>query len=135
MYIVLAQRLEANSGYLDQLFKIYHYPSKYKNQIHEGDFFIYYQYDLKNSGTRCYFGSGEIGAIEQGNDNTYYANLTNCNEFNYKVPVYLEEIGYVEKYTPTPQETLVTPAWRNSIRVITEDAYNFIIQKGTLNLS
>ena len=45
MNIILSQKRDIKSKYMDELFYLYHFPSKYKNQIHTGDTFIYYQGD------------------------------------------------------------------------------------------
>lgn len=37
MIVILSQRIDIQSEYEDELFKTYHYPSRYRNQLHEGD--------------------------------------------------------------------------------------------------
>ena len=49
----------------------YHYPTKYRNKIKEGERFIYYQGVHRASGQRGeanYFGTGRIGTIWQDPD-------------------------------------------------------------------
>lgn len=43
MLVVLSHRIDFESDYADELFRTYHYPSRYRNQLHEGDRFVYYQ--------------------------------------------------------------------------------------------
>jgi hypothetical protein len=59
--IVLSQRIDTKSSYDDIPFVQYHYPSRYSNQIHTGDLFIYYQGDRFKKENRYYFGTGVIG--------------------------------------------------------------------------
>ena len=37
MLVVLSQKVDSASSYADELFRSYHYPAKYKNQLHKGD--------------------------------------------------------------------------------------------------
>ena len=69
MYIILSQRKDIEMSYSDSLFSVYHYPAKYKNQIHEGDVFIYYQGDRTNKEHRVYFGTGTVGKILRNSPN------------------------------------------------------------------
>jgi hypothetical protein len=46
MNIILAQRIDYESGYEDIPFQLYHFPKRYRNQIRCGDMFIYYQGDM-----------------------------------------------------------------------------------------
>ena len=59
MLVVLSQRIDFESGYADELFKTYHYPSL-RNQLHEGDKFIYYQGNRYDRKQRYYFGTGVV---------------------------------------------------------------------------
>ena len=43
MLIILSQKIDTESPYSDEPFNSYHYPARYRNQIHEGDVFVYYQ--------------------------------------------------------------------------------------------
>ena len=40
MYVILSQKIDTVSSYGDELFKLYHYPSRYKNLLNTGDIFI-----------------------------------------------------------------------------------------------
>ena len=85
MYIILSQRKDIEMSYSDALYSVYHYPAKYKNQIHEGDVFVYYQGDRTNKEHRVYFGTGTIGNIHtndgKGNDHQpIYLNDSNWNK-------------------------------------------------------
>ena len=61
MYIILSQRKDIESSYSDNLYKTYHFPAKYKNQISTGDVFVYYQGDRFDRAHRVYFGTGTVG--------------------------------------------------------------------------
>ena len=44
MIIILSQKIDTESAYTgDEVFRTYHYPGRYRNQIHTGDVFVYYQ--------------------------------------------------------------------------------------------
>lgn len=43
MLIISSQKIDTESPYSDEPFNSYHYPARYRNQIHEGDVFVYYQ--------------------------------------------------------------------------------------------
>lgn len=88
MLIILSQRIDTDSDYSDEVFETYHYPSRYKNQIHEGDTFVYYQGNRYVKEQRYYFGVGTIGQITTFDDENYYASLINVRKFNTKVPIY-----------------------------------------------
>lgn len=62
MFIILSQKIDTASPYEgDQPYKIYHYPRRYRNQIHSGDIFIYYQENRYERSQRYYFETGRIG--------------------------------------------------------------------------
>ena len=63
MLIILSQKIDTDSDYSDEVFETYHYPSRYKNQIHEGDTFVYYQGNRYVKEQRYYYGVGTIGQI------------------------------------------------------------------------
>ena len=56
MLVILSQKVDSESSYADELFNSYHYPARYKNQLHEGDIFIYYQGNRYDKSQRYYFG-------------------------------------------------------------------------------
>jgi len=60
MKIILSQRIDIESEYQDVPFSSYHFPKRYRNQIHPGDQFIYYQGDRYKKEHRYYFGCGVI---------------------------------------------------------------------------
>ena len=128
MYIILSQRIDIQSSYLDNPFKSYHYPSRYRNQIHTGDTFIYYQGDRYHKEHRYYFGTGKIGKIEYFEDNdTYTAELLYCKKFTNKVSIYIND-GYCEQYGYQTVRNKPAPSWQNSIRKLSVEAYNYIIK-------
>ena len=59
MLVILSQKVDSESSYEDELFKSYHYPSRYKNQLHKGDTFIYYQGNRYDKSQRYYFGRNQ----------------------------------------------------------------------------
>lgn len=61
MLIILSQKIDTPSAYSDETFATYHYPAGYKNQIHEGDTFVYYQGSRYVKEQRYYFGVGTVG--------------------------------------------------------------------------
>jgi hypothetical protein len=66
MIIILSRKIDTDSSYTgDEVFRVYHYPARYKNQIHTGDTFVYYQGKRYDKSQRYYFGTGRIGKIEQ----------------------------------------------------------------------
>jgi len=84
MYIILSQRIDIESEYSDDLFQLYHYPARYKSQIHEGDIFIYYQGDRLVREHRYYFGTGKIGHIWTDDGENYYATIVDAASFSTK---------------------------------------------------
>ena len=56
MLVILSQKIDTVSSYDDELFNSYHYPAKYRNQLHEGDIFIYYQGNRFDKSQRYYYG-------------------------------------------------------------------------------
>ena len=128
MYIILSQRKDIEMSYSDSLFSVYHYPAKYKNQIHEGDVFIYYQGDRTNKEHRVYFGTGTVGKIHTKDGISYYADLINCMSFEKEVSIYLEgDPKYIETFGYDTIRNSPNPPWQSSIRPLSNQAYNYII--------
>ena len=46
MLVILSQKVDSESSYADELFNSYHYPARYKNQLHEGDTVSYTHLDV-----------------------------------------------------------------------------------------
>lgn len=129
MFIILSQKIDTVSSYAgDEAFKVYHYPARYKNQIHTGDTFIYYQGNRYDKSQRYYFGTGRIGTIEQEDEENFYAELINVYRFEKKVPIYLPDEGYVEQLGYETVRKSVTPPWQSSIRPISRAAYSYILE-------
>ena len=129
MFIVLSQKIDTKSTYEgDKLFKVYHYPGRYRNQIHSGDVFVYYQGNRYDRSQRYYFGNGRIGKIEQKDDDNYYAELLDVVKFEKKVPIYLPDEGYVEQLGHDTIRKSVNPPWQSSIRLLSGEAYKYILQ-------
>ena len=127
MLIILSQRIDTDSDYSDEVFETYHYPSRYKNQIHEGDTFVYYQGKRYVKEQRYYYGVGTIGQITTFDDENYYASLINVRKFNTKVPIYLPDGKYVEQLGYETVRKSPTPPWQSSVRPLSQQAYDYII--------
>lgn len=127
MYIVLSQKIDTDSSYSDEVFKIYHYPARYKNQVHSGDIFVYYQGNRYKKEQRYYFGTGIVGEIYSPDEINYYAELTQCGKFEHKVPIYLNASEYIEQKGYESVRNSPNPPWQSSIRPLSVEAYNFII--------
>lgn len=135
MYVILSQKIDAESTYEDVLFKTYHYPSRYAKQLHPDDTFIYYQGDRRKKENRYYFGVGVIQDIVNTDDENYYATLTNCKRFPKKVPIYLpDNKGYIEQIGYESVRKHVNPPWQSSIRPISKDAFDLIISASGMDL-
>lgn len=130
MIIILSQKIDTDSVYAgDEVFKTYHYPARYRNQIHEGDIFVYYQGNRYDKSQRYYFGAGKIGKISHEDEENYYAELLNVIRFGEKVPIYLPNGGYVEQLGYETVRKSVNPPWQSSIRPLSKAAYEYILGK------
>ena len=129
MIIILSQKIDTDSSYtVDEVFKVYHYPSRYKNQIHTVDTCVYYQGNRYDKSQRYYFGIGRIGKIEQEDEDNFYAELINVSRFENKVPIYLPDEGYVEQLGYDTVRKSVNPPWQSSIRPLSEEAFRYILE-------
>lgn len=127
MIVVLSQKVDSVSSYADELFSSYHYPARYKNQLHEGDTFIYYQGNRYDKSQRYYFGTGIIGKILTTDGKNYYAELVKCRRFEKKIPIYLPDGGYIEQLDYESVRNSMNPPWQSSIRPLSQEAYNYIL--------
>ncbi len=127
MLVVLSQRIDFESEYEDELFRKYHYPSRYRNQLHEGDRFVYYQGNRHDRKQRYYFGTGVISQISAADEKNYYASLDRCKRFSKKVPIYLPYGGYIEQLGYLEVRKSLNPPWQNSIRPLSKQAFNYIL--------
>jgi len=130
--IILSQKIDTESSYDDDLFKVYHFPARYKNQVRKGDRFIYYQGNRYKKDQRYYFGMGTIGGIHSVDDINYYAELVNCSKFQKIVPIYLPDGGYIEQLGYATVRKSINPPWQSSIRPISEEAYDYIVHQAGL---
>ena len=130
MHIILSQRRDIESQYKDELFSVYHFPPKYRNQIHSGDVFIYYQGDRYSREHRYYFGTGRIGNVYQTGVDDYYAELIDCHSFKSVVPIYMDN-GYIESLDYQTVRKSPAPPWQSSIRPLSERAAKHIIEKAS----
>ena len=128
MIIILSQKIDTESEYSDSVYESYHYPARYKNQIHEGDTFIYYQGNRYVREQRYYFGVGQIGKIRTFDEENYYADLLYTKKFSKKIPIYLPDGRYVEELGYDTVRKSPTPPWQSSIRPLSQSAYSYIIK-------
>lgn len=127
MYVILSQRIDFESSYSDELFNSYHYPAKYKNQLHKGDIFIYYQGNRYDKSQRYYYGVGTVGEIVTSDGENYYAKLLDCQQFEKKVPIYLPDGGYIEQLGYDTVRKSIMPPWQSSVRPLSQEAYDYIL--------
>ena len=128
MLVVLSQKVDTASAYTDELFRTYHYPSRYRNQLHEGDIFVYYQGNRFDRTQRYYFGTGVVTHISTDDEENYYATLDDCKRFSKKVPIYLPDGGYIEQLCYQEIRKSINPPWQSSVRPLSKHAYNYILQ-------
>lgn len=130
MIIILSQKIDTDSVYAgDEVFKTYHYPARYRNQIHEGDTFVYYQGNRYDKSQRYYFGTGKIGKVRQEDEENFYAELLNVIRFEKKVSIYLPDGGYVEQLGYESVRKSINPPWQSSIRPLSKIAYEYMLSK------
>lgn len=127
MLVILSQKIDTPSSYEDELFSVYHYPSRYRNQLHTGDTFVYYQGNRCDTEQRYYFGTGMIGEIYCADEDNYYAKLICCRRFEKKVPIYLPGKGYIEQLDYESVRKSENPPWQSSVRALSEKAYQYIL--------
>lgn len=127
MLVILSQKIDTPSSYEDELFSVYHYPSRYKNQLHTGDTFVYYQGNRYDTEQRYYFGTGMIGEIYCADEDNYYAKLICCRKFEKKVPIYLPGEGYIEQLDYESVRKSGNPPWQSSVRALSDKAYQYIL--------
>ena len=127
MLIILSQKVDTTSSYSDGLFNSYHYPARYRNQIHEGDIFVYYQGNRYDKSHRYYFGVGTVGEVLTTDGENYYAKLLYCQQFEKKVPIYLPDGGYIEQLGYEAVRNSINPPWQSSIRPLSQKAFDYIL--------
>lgn len=135
MYVILSQKVDTDSSYSDVLFNVYHYPSRYKNQLKEGDVFVYYQGNRYSKQHRYYFGTGRVDTINTEDGENYFATLTECKPFSKKVSIYHPAGGYIEQMGYQTIRKSPVPPWRSSIRPLSAEAYNYILDTAKLENS
>ena len=129
MLVILSQKIDTESAYADDLFNTYHYPARYKNQLHKGDVFIYYQGNRYSKDQRYYFGVGTIGEILSADGENYYAKLIDCQQFEKKVPIYLPDGGYIEQLDYQEVRNSINPPWQSSVRPVSQRAFDYILNR------
>lgn len=129
MLVILSQRIDSESEYADELFTTYHYPARYRSQLHVGDVFVYYQGNRYDKSQRYYFGTGVVEEISTSDADNYYAKLGNCRRFERKIPIYLPDDGYIEQLGHQEVRKSLNPPWQSSIRPLSEQAYDYIMKR------
>ena len=135
MLIILSQKIDTASDYADEAFRTYHYPKRYKNQIHEGDTFVYYQGNRFVKEQRYYFGTGTVGHIFTNDEENYYATLIECQKFLNTIPIYLPDGRYVEQLGFATIRKSSMPPWQSSIRPLSQQAYEYIVSRAGINIA
>lgn len=135
MLVILSQKVDSESSYADELFKLYHYPAKYKNQLNKGDVFIYYQGNRYDKSQRYYFGVGTVGEIFTADGENYYARLLDCQRFEKKVPIYLPDGGYIEQLGYESVRKSINPPWQSSVRPLSQKAYDYILNAAGIRVT
>jgi hypothetical protein len=133
--IILSQRIDTESEYEDIPYSTYHFPKRYRNQIHPGDRFIYYQGDRYKKENRYYFGCGVIGTVEADETGDYfYAEIIEGKPFAQKVPIYHpRKTGFIESLGYQEVRLKPNPSWQNSIRKISDEAFYAILNFANVN--
>lgn len=134
MLIILSQKVDSESSYSDELFNSYHYPARYRNQIHKGDTFVYYQGNRYDKSQRYYYGIGTVGEILTTDGENYYAKLIDCQRFEKNVPIYLPDGGYIEQLGYETIRNSINPPWQSSVRPISQQAYDYILNAAGIQL-
>lgn len=134
MKIILSQRIDTASDYDDVPFSTYHFPKRYRNQIHPGDRFIYYQGNRHKKDQRYYFGCGVIGKVYPDiTSDSFYAEILQGDRFNPKVPIYSPVgEGFLESLGFKQVRNKPNPSWQNSIRKVSDEAFNEILRLGSI---
>lgn len=135
MLVVLSQKVDSESSYADELFNSYHYPAKYKNQLHKGDIFVYYQGNRYDKSQRYYFGVGTVGEILTSDGENFYAKLVDCQQFGKKVPIYLPDGGYIEQLGYESVRKSLNPPWQSSVRPLSQKAYDYILNAAGIQVA
>jgi len=135
MKIILSQRIDIESDYDDVPFSTYHFPKRYRNQIHPGDRFIYYQGNRYKKEHRYYFGCGVIGAVEpDATAENYYAEILEGRRFSKGAPIYMPDgDGFIESLGYEEVRNKPNPSWQNSIRKVSDEAFNKILNLAGIN--
>lgn len=135
MLIVLSQRIDIKSDYDDVPFSFYHFPKQYRNMIHPGDRFVYYQGDRWKKEHRYYFGCGVIGKVSAAANNTFYADIVDGMSFLQKVPIYRPEGNFYESLDYSDVRKKPNPPWQSSIRPLSETAFSAILAAANVDAS
>lgn len=127
--IVLSQRIVQESEYRDIPFERYHFPRRYRRAIHRGDRFLYYQGDRWHRDHRYYFGAGVVGDIypDLEKENHFFADMVEAHPLPEKVPIYAPDGSFYESLSYTEVRRQPMPAWQNSIRPISKEAFETIV--------
>lgn len=112
----------------------YHYPTKYRNKIIEGERFVYYRGVNRLNGKRGdahYFGTGRIGSITQDPDperqtgvkKAWFCQIEDYERFPSDVPAKVD--GILREQGPSNQ-------FRDGVRVVDEGTFESILEASGL---
>jgi len=112
----------------------YHYPTKYRNKVLEGERFVYYRGVNRLNGKRGdahYFGTGRIGSITQdpdpgrqtGTKKAWFCQIEDYERFPSNVPAKVD--GVLREQGPKNQ-------FRDGVRVIDDGTFESILQASGL---
>jgi len=112
----------------------YHYPTKYRNKVLEGERFIYYRGVNRLKGKRGdahYFGTGRIGSItpdpdperQTGVKKAWFCQVENYERFPSDVPAKVD--GILREQGPSNQ-------FRDGVRVIDNETFDSILEASGL---
>lgn len=112
----------------------YHYPTKYRNKVLEGERFVYYRGVNRLNGKRGdahYFGTGRIGSITQDPDperqtgvkKAWFCQIENYERFPTDVPAKVD--GILREQGPSNQ-------FRDGVRVVDDETFESILEASGL---
>ncbi|SDW15214.1 protein of unknown function [Sulfitobacter pontiacus] len=112
----------------------YHYPTKYRNKVLEGERFVYYRGVNRLNGKRGdahYFGTGRIGLITQDPDperqtgvkKAWFCQIEDYERFPSDVPAKVD--GILREQGPSNQ-------FRDGVRVVDDETFDSILEASGL---
>ena len=98
-------------------------PARYNNQLHKGDIFIYYQWNLYDKSQKYCITIGKV--ISDGE--IYYAKLLNCQQFEKNFLIYLPDGGYIEQLGYEIFWKSLLPLWQSWILRLSQEVFDYIL--------